>query len=109
VKRQGRVVTVVASARNVDDGDIEKALLALRILRQQAASSERNAQRPDSMDGSALFDIQDPFQLGTHRPRLGEDDGAEVRTSWVSRGSAADSAMQAHCVGHIAYQTAKIR
>lgn len=85
---------VVASAKNVDVGDIEKTL-ALRILNQQA-SLERDARRPDSMDENVLSDIQVPFQIDMHRPLRGEDDGAEVRTSRVSCGNVADSAMLAH-------------
>jgi len=92
-ERRGRVVTVAASAKNVDVGDIEKTL-ALRIVQHRLV--ERDAQRPSSMDESALFDIQDPFLLDTHRPLLEEDGGAEVQPTRVSCGNAADSARLAH-------------
>lgn len=105
----GRVVTAfVASARNVSVEDIGKTL-ALRGLRQQAVSSERNAQRPDSMDESVLCRIQDPFQIDTHRQQLEGDDEAGVQTSGVSCRNAVDSAMLAHFLSRVAYQTAKIQ
>jgi len=94
-ERRRWVATIVAvSARNVGAGDIEKTL-ALRNVQQQA-SAEWDARRPGLADENVRFDIQGPFQLDKHRLLLGEDDGAEVRSTRVSSENAADSVRLAH-------------
>jgi len=72
-------MAAVASARNVGVGGREM-VPALRIVQelhgcfgvrvgvaQRQETTARGPQRPDSMDESVLFDIQDPFQIDTHR------------------------------------------
>jgi len=112
---------VVVLTRSADVADIEKVqvlrveqrlheIFAVSIgIAQRKRLVEWDAQRPDSMDESVLFDIRDPFQNDSYRPQLAKVDGAEVQSSLASCGTAVDSGRLAHFQGHGAYQTDKLQ